>query len=85
MRLSLLLLTVPLVLCSCFSTVHTVGDGPHGGEVRVLRTWYAGWGFLALDSFDSREVVGGADSYRVSTRFSVMDGFINLFTGVLGF
>ena len=64
---------------------HTFGDGPRGGEVSVHRTWYALWGFVALDDFDSRQVVGPADHYRVSAAFEGFDVFLNLFTAPLGF
>ncbi len=78
-----LLLTVSLT--ACFTTRHTVGDGPRGGEVTVHRTWYAFWGFVPLNSLDSREVVGPADHYRVSAEFGGFDVFINIFTSPLGF
>ena len=80
-----LMLGMLFCLSGCFATIHTVGDGPHGGEVREHHTWYAAWGFLALGTFDSRDVVGAADDYRISTRFGALDVFLNMFTGPLGF
>ncbi len=83
-KLVLILLAVSMV-SGCLSTVHTVGDGPRGGEVRVHHSWYGAWGFLSLGTFDSRDVVGAADDYRITTRFGGIDVLINLFTGPLGF
>ncbi len=81
-RVFLLLL---LLLSGCFATVHTVGDGPLGGEVRVHRVWYAAWGFLPINRLDSRNVVGAADHYRVTTSFGGGDLFLNFFTAPFGF
>lgn len=64
----------------CLLHRHTVGDGPHGGEVRVHRQWYAMWGWVPMGSFDSSEVVGAASDYRVTTKYGVRDHFVNLFT-----
>ncbi|MFN0060187.1 MAG: hypothetical protein ACKVX7_17150 [Planctomycetota bacterium] len=69
----------------CFSTRNTVGDGPRGGEVTVHRTWFAFWGFVPLNSLDSRDVVGPASHYRVTTRFGVFDVIVNCLTAPLGF
>ncbi len=82
---TVLALLMLLLLCGCFATVHTVGDGPHGGEVRVHRTWYAAWGLLPISRLDSRNVVGAADHYRVSTAIRGGDLFLNFFTAPLGF
>ncbi len=80
-----LALLMLLLLSGCFATVHTVGDGPHGGEVRVHRTWYAAWGLLPISRLDSRSVVGAADHYRVTTSFGGRDLLLNFFTAPLGF
>jgi hypothetical protein len=69
----------------CFVARQTVGDGPRGGAVTVHRSWYALWGFVALNGFDSRDVVGFAAHYRVTMRFGVSDVLLNLFTAPLGF
>lgn len=74
-----------LLTGGCFSTRHTVGDGPRGGEVRVHHTWYALWGFVPINRVDSRLLVGPADHYRATTSFRGVDVLINLFTGWFGF
>ena len=80
-----LVLVVAVLASGCFTTVNTVGDGPHGGEVTVHRSWYAAWGFLPMGRLDSRTVVGGADHYRVTSSFRTADVFFNIFTGFFGF
>ncbi len=77
---SILLAAAVASASGCLAHVHTIGDGPRGGEVRTHRTWYALWGIISVDGFDSRHVVGPADHYRVTTRVGGWDFFINLFT-----
>ncbi|MEM7262657.1 MAG: hypothetical protein AAF488_11750, partial [Planctomycetota bacterium] len=72
-------------LTGCFTSRNTFGDGPRGGEITVHRNWYAFWGFVPMGSFDTREVVGPADHYRVTTSIEGFDVFINLFTAPLSF
>ncbi len=88
-RITLLavLLCVPLVCgpSGCFTTTHTVGDGPHGEQVRIENRWYAMWGFFPLGNHDSRQWVGAGRDYRITTEFHAIDVFFNLFTGPLGF
>ena len=81
----LLVLAVLLLGSGCFTTTHTIGDGPGGGIVHVHHNWYAAWGFIPLNRLDSREVVGGADSYRVSTGIGGFDVAFNVITGPIGF
>ncbi len=84
-RRMLMLALLALTLSGCFSHTHTVGDGPRGGEVRVHRRWYALWGWAPTSSFDTSEVVGSAEDYRVITKFGVGDHFLNLFTAPFSF
>lgn len=81
----LVVLAVLLLASGCFTTTHTIGDGPRGGEVRVHHSWYAAWGFIPLNRLDSKEVVGAADNYRVSTGIGGFDVAMNIFTGPIGF
>ncbi len=81
-----LLLTATLLFSSvgCFTHRNTFGDGPQGGLVQRERVWYAFWGFLPLDDFNSRSVVGGAEDYDVHAGFAPSDVFINFFTFPVG-
>lgn len=69
----------------CFAHVHTLGDGPQGGEVRTERMWYAAYGFVPLDRIDSKRLMGGSGDYRITTAFRAGDVFLNIFTGPFGF
>ena len=85
MRFGRLSVLLAVLWSGCFSTVNTVGDGPQGGEVRVHRIWYAGWGFVTISRLDTRNVVGASDHYRVTHGMRAMDVFINIFCGPFGF
>lgn len=79
-----------LLLClagtpGCFGHVHTMGDGPQGGDVFNHRVWYAAWGFVPLNRVDSSRWVGPARDYRVVTSFRASDVILNLFCGPFGF
>ncbi|MEE8141903.1 MAG: hypothetical protein V3T77_02270 [Planctomycetota bacterium] len=80
MGISLVGFMTLVMVSGCLTAVNTVGDGPHGGEVRVHRTWYAAWGFLPVNRLDSRDLVGGADDYRITASFRTLDIITNLFT-----
>lgn len=69
----------------CVTHRHTVGRGPLGSEVYKTGVWYALYGFVPLSGYDSRQVVGAADDYRVVTRAGGLDVFLNIFIGPLGF
>ncbi|MGE3166121.1 MAG: hypothetical protein AB7O52_14535 [Planctomycetota bacterium] len=81
-----LVLTAALAtLPGCFGHVHTIGDGPQGGDVFTQKIWYAAWGFVPLQRVDSERLVGAARDYRIVTSFRASDVFLNLFCGPLGF
>ena len=69
-----------LLQSGCVYQRMTIGDGPRGGEVTPLRTWYAFWGFLPVNPKDSREFVGPADDYQITTWYSASDVLLNVFT-----
>ena len=77
--------TLLLAGSGCFAHHNTYGQGSQGGLVQRERVWYAFWGFLPLDDFDSRNVVGGAKDYDVHAGFAPSDVAINIFTGPVGF
>ena len=79
-RLLLLVAVLSLFSSGCISQIHTVGSGPRGGPVHTHSTWYALWGFVPVNELDTRNVVGGAEDYRLRDSFRPVDVIVNIFT-----
>ena len=75
------------LLPGCFSMTTTVGQGPQ----TVPRTetyhhrWFALYGVVPMDDFDSKALSGGAKDYRVTTEFTFEDVVISAFTSFATF
>ena len=76
------------LLPACFTFTSTVGRGPVNPQqpVVVQKTrWFALYGIVPLDSFDSNELAGSARDYRVTTQFTFVDCVISMFTSLVSF
>jgi hypothetical protein len=81
---SLVLVFVLLLGASgCYSLTHTVGSGPQTGVKLSERQWYILWGLVPLGTKDSATLAGNAADYRVTTKYSVTDIILNIFTGLV--
>lgn len=80
--LSIVLLTsLMLVVASCFTQRHIVGEGPKGNRVETAKTWYILWGLVPLNNVDTQKMAKGAKDYEIVTQFSFVDFLISIFTG----
>jgi hypothetical protein len=83
---SLLLVAVfalTLALSSCYTLVHTVGDGARGGQVTAQKQWYALFGLVPINNVDSKAMAGGAENYTITTEISFIDYVITAFTSIV--
>jgi hypothetical protein len=83
---SLLLIAVfalTLALSSCYTMVHTVGDGARGGQVTAQKQWYALYGLVPINNVNSKAMAGGAENYTIKTEVSFIDYVISAFTSVV--
>lgn len=76
----LLVVSTVIVLTSCYTQRHIVGEGPKGNRVETTKTWYALWGLVALNNVDAREMAKGAKDYEIVTQMSFIDLLIGSFT-----
>ena len=72
-----------LSLVSCFTNIHTVGEGAQGDETVSKKQWFALWGLVPLSEIDSQDLAEGASDYTVRTEFTPVDIIIGAFTSVI--
>jgi hypothetical protein len=75
------LITV-LVLASCVSHTHVVGDGAQTGQEVSAKQWYAVWGLIPLGiggGADTAEMAAGASDYTITTEYEFIDVVANIF------
>ncbi len=72
-----------LLLTSCATHVHTIGNGAQSSESTQKKQWYALWGLVPINSVDSKAMAKGAKNYTIKTEQSFIDGVINIFTGIV--
>ena len=72
-----------VVLSSCMTLTHTVGEGAKSGATIQKRQWYALWGLIPINPVDSKTLAGGATSYTVTSQVTVTDWFLNIFTSIV--
>ena len=82
-RTTVWIVAAVLVLCSCFTNTHVVGDGGAGGESIQQRHWYVLWGLVEMNKVDSASMADGVEDYTVKTDVSVVDFVINCFTSLV--
>ena len=74
-------LAIMLMVSSCYTMNHTVGNGGAGSETVVKKQWYALWGLVPINQADTKEMAAGATDYTITTEASFVDGLIGIFTG----
>jgi hypothetical protein len=76
-----------LLLPGCFSMQHTVGRGPQAAPPVAVdhERWFALFGLVAMDDFDSKALAGGSHDYRVTTEFTFTDACVSALTSLATF
>ena len=62
-----------MVMISCSTHVHTVGNGPQTGQVETARQWFILFGLVPLNSVDTDAMAAGAADYQIQTQTAPMD------------
>lgn len=74
-----------LLLTSCYSTVHTFGEGPQSGEVIKGKNKYLFWGLSPIETTQPQKMAGGSDNFETTTTFTVLDQILSVITlGIYG-
>jgi hypothetical protein len=79
----ILLVSFTILVASCFTQHHVVGDGAKGNRVETSRTWYILWGLVPLNQVDTKEMAKGAKDYEITTQFTFIDYLIGFFTSIV--
>ena len=72
-----------ILLTSCYTLTHTVGNGGSGGEVVSKKQWYALWGLIPINHVDSKAMAAGATDYTITTKHDFIDLVIGIVTGIV--
>jgi len=67
-----------MVMISCSTHVHTIGNGAQTGQSVSATQWYALFGLVPLNSVDTKAMAGGAVDYEIQTQTAVMDIVIGI-------
>ncbi|WP_010135540.1 Bor/Iss family lipoprotein [Ochrovirga pacifica] len=74
-----------LLLTSCYSTVHTFGEGPQSGKIVKGKNQYLFWGLSPLKTTEPQKMAGGSDNFEATTKFTFVDQLISFITfGIYG-
>ncbi len=76
--LVVLLVVFSMVMISCSTHVHTVGNGPQTGQTETARQWFILFGLVPLNSVDTGAMAGGAADYQIQTQTSGLDIIIGI-------
>jgi len=79
-RSSMMLLTLTLMLSSCFTYKYNVGDGAQLGIEITEKNHYFISGLAPGGQSNIEEMAGGASDYSVKIEHSFIDGLINAIT-----
>ncbi|KAA3595963.1 MAG: hypothetical protein DWQ06_16425 [Calditrichaeota bacterium] len=77
---TLILIVASLMMASCATHMHTVGDGAKGNNVESKRQWYLFWGLAQLNDVNTAQMAGNAKDYQIKTQQNFVDGLINVLT-----
>lgn len=75
-----LMLIVMLIIVSCSTHIHQIGNGPQGYQVVEARQWYILFGLVPLNTVDTNQMSGDAKDYEIKTETTVLDFIFNIFT-----
>src|SRR5690606_41113553 len=73
-------LSVSILLTSCYSYTSVVGTGAQGNEETTKWNHYVLFGLAPVDVSDSKAMAGGAENYTVHTRQSFLNGLVSSLT-----
>lgn len=76
-----LLISVTLLLSSCYTLTYSVGRGAQKGMEIKEKNHYLIYGLAAIKTSDPTKMAGGAEDYDVTITHSFVDGLINAITG----
>ncbi|MGY5352118.1 Bor/Iss family lipoprotein [Wenyingzhuangia sp. IMCC45533] len=80
-----ILLGSSLLLTSCYSTVHTFGEGPQTGKEVKGKNQYLFWGLSPIKTTQPQKMAGGSDNFEATTKFTVIDQILSTLTfGIYG-
>jgi len=72
-----------LLLSSCMSLTHVVGNGASSGVSTEKKQWYALWGLVPINEVDSKAMAAGASNYTIKSKVKFVDYVISAFTSVV--
>ena len=80
-----ILLGFSLLLTSCYSTIHTFGDGPQTGKEIKGKNKYLFWGLSPIKTTQPQKMADGADNFEATTSFTIVDQILSILTfGIYG-
>ncbi|MGY5355341.1 Bor/Iss family lipoprotein [Wenyingzhuangia sp. IMCC45467] len=80
-----ILLGSSLLLTSCYSTIHTFGEGPQTGQEVKGKNKYLFWGLSPLKTTEPQKMANGSDNFEAKTEFTIVDQFLSIITlGIYG-
>lgn len=78
----LLILGVLLVI-SCATHIHEVGNGAQSNDMTTARQWYFLFGLAPINEVSTYAMAGKATDYEIKTEATVVDSIISAFTGAI--
>ena len=69
-----------LLLSSCYTYTHIVGDGPQTGIEVKAHNHYFIFGLAQGKQSDPKEMADGAENYEVTIQHTFVDGLLNALT-----
>lgn len=82
-RLFFFALALTMMISSCYTLEHTVGNGAKTGMTVEKKQWYALFGLVPINEVDSKAMAGGAQDYNIKSQVTFIDYVISAFTGIV--
>jgi len=80
-----ILLGCSLLLTSCYSTIHTFGEGPQTGQETKGKNQYLFWGLAPIKTTEPQKMANGSDNFEAETKFTFIDQLLGVITlGIYG-
>jgi hypothetical protein len=74
-----------VMLSSCMTLTHVVGNGGSSGVAVERKQWYALWGLVPVNVVETKQMAGGAKDYTIKSQVKFVDYVISVFTGIASF
>lgn len=81
--LAVVLILGVLLIISCATHVHKVGNGAQGNDMMIERQWYLLFGLMPVNEVDTNAMAGGATDYEIITQYTGLDIIFNAVAGVV--